>query len=146
MFPSRLGRIVASGVLAGATFLTFTGPANATVTGIKCRRMTGNISSTVTLKRCTGNTGTASKPLPAASLASGGTITWKNGKTTTVSLTVTQGSAANCAAGDSEYNATGTVTKDTTKSVKIGGKVKASVCVAPTGAISLVPGTRATFA
>ena len=147
MFKSRLGRIVASGLLAGATVLAFTGPASATVTGIKCKVLTGNIATNVTLKRCkVGNTGGASKAMPATALASGGTIKWVNGKTTTVKLTVTQGSAANCAVGDSEYDAKGKVTADTTGSVKIGGAVSAHVCVAPSGAISLVPGTAAKIA
>jgi hypothetical protein len=146
MFESRLGRIVASTALAGAAVLTFAIPANAAVTGIACKSMSGNISKTVTLKGCTGNTGKASKPLPAAALASGGTINWKNGKTTTVSLAVAQGSAAKCAVGDTEYNATGKVTADTTGSAKVKGKVKASVCISATGAVSLVPGTKATIA
>ena len=147
MFKSRLVRIVASGALAGATVLAFTGPASATVTGIKCKALTGNIANSVVIKRCVvGNTGGRSKAMPAANLASGGTIKWVNGKTTTVKLTVTQGSAANCAVGDTEYDAVGKVTADTTGSVKIGGKVSAHVCVSPTGALSLVPGTAAKLA
>jgi hypothetical protein len=146
MFTSRIGRIVASTVLAGATVVVLSAPAGAAATGIACKSLTGTITGNVTLKKCTGNTGKASKPLPAAALASGGTITWKNGKTTTVTLTVKSGSGAKCAVGDSEYDATGKVTADTTGSAKKKGKAVADVCVSPAGAVSLVPGTSATLA
>jgi hypothetical protein len=141
-----LVRILASSALAGAAALAFATPSGAAVTGISCGSMTGNIAKTVTLKKCTGNTGKASKPLPAAALASGGTITWKNNKTTTVTLTVKNGPGTKCAIGDTEYDATGKVTADTTGSAKKGGKVAAKVCVNGAGAVTLVPGTKATIA
>jgi hypothetical protein len=85
--------------------------------------------------------------MPATALAQGGKIVWKNGKSTTVKLTVTQNpDASACAPGDSRYDAKGKTTADTTGSAIVGGKVKASVCVTSTGAISLVPGTKATIA
>jgi hypothetical protein len=146
LFKTRLVRIVASGALAGAGVLAFAGPTSAAVPGIACKSMTGNIASNVTLKQCTGNTGKASKAMPATALASGGTIKWKNGKTTTVTLTVKQGPGTKCATGDTEYDATGKVTADTTGSTAKGHKVAAKVCVTPAGAITLVPGTKATFA
>jgi hypothetical protein len=147
MFKSRFVRVLASGALAGAGVVALTVPnAGAATPGIACKVMKGNISSTVTLKKCTGNTGGASKPLPAAALATGGTVTWKNGKTTTVKLTVTQGPGTKCAPGSTEYDAKGKVTKDTTKSTAKGHKVAAKVCVSSAGAITLLPGTKATFA
>lgn len=146
MFKSRIVRMVASGALAGASVLVFAGPSSAAVTGIACSSMTGNIAKTVTLKKCTGNTGGASKALPAAALASGGKVTWKNGKSTTVTLTVKNGPGTKCAVGDTEYDASGKVTADTTGSAKVGGKVLAKVCVNGAGAVTLVPGTKATIA
>ena len=146
MLHSRLGRIATSVLLAGSVAFAFGSPASAaTPPGIACKRLAGTATGTVTLKRCTGNTGGASQPLPAASLVSGGTITWVNSKTTTVKLTVTAGNNALCAAGSSEYDARGKTTADTTGSVIIGGRVKAHVCVDSVGNISLVPNTRATF-
>jgi hypothetical protein len=145
MFKSRFTRILASGALAGAGVVAFAVPSGAAATGIACKSMTGNIAGNVTLKKCTGNTGGASKALPATALAQGGTITWKNNKTTTVKLTVKQGPGTKCALGDTEYDASGKVTKDTTKSVAKGAKTVAKVCVTPAGAISLLPGTQATI-
>jgi hypothetical protein len=145
MFKSRLVRVLASGALAGAGILAFAAPSSAAASGIACKSMTGNIAGNVTLKKCTGNTGKASQALPATALASGGTITWKNNKTTTVKLTVKNGPGTKCATGDSEYDASGKVTKDTTGSVKKGDKTVAKVCVSPAGAISLLPGTQATI-
>jgi hypothetical protein len=147
MLNSRIGRILATTVLAGAAVGALAIPAGAAAgSSIACKTLTGTITGNVTLKGCTGNTGKASKPLPATALASGGTITWKNGKTTTVTLTVTSGSGAKCAVGDSEYDATGKVTADTTGSAKVKGKATADVCVTPAGAVSLVPGTKAVLA
>jgi len=145
MFQSRLGRIVAGGALAGASVFAFAAPTSAAAPGIACKSMTGTITGTVTLKKCTGNTGKASKPLPSASLVSGGTITWKNNKTTTVTLKVTQGPGTKCATGSTEYDAKGKTTADTTGSAKVGGKVAAKVCASAGGSISLVPGTQATI-
>jgi hypothetical protein len=101
----------------------------------------------VTLKRCgVGNTGGASQPMQATSLATGGTINWINGKTTTVKLTVVEGDSTTCPAGNTRYDAKGKVTADTTGSTSVGAKVKASVCVNnTTGDIALVPDTRAVF-
>jgi hypothetical protein len=146
MLRSRIGRGLTSALLAGSTVFVLAGPAQA-APGIACKQLTGNIASNVTLKQCTGNTGGASKPMPATSLAQGGKIVWKNNKSTTVKLTVTQNpDASACAPGDSRYDAKGKTTADTTGSAIVGGKVKASVCVSSTGAISLVPGTKATIA
>ena len=144
MFKSRFGRVIASGALAGAGVLAMAAPSSAspaTFVGIKCKSMVGNIATTVTMKKCNGNTGGASKAMAATSLASGGTIQWVNGKSTTVKLTVAQGNSALCPSGSTEYNATGKTTADTTGSAPVGGKVKAQVCVSGTGAITLVPGT-----
>jgi hypothetical protein len=146
MSYAKLGRIVSSAILAGATIGVLSSPASAATPGIACKSMTGNIAGNVTLKKCTGNTGKASKPLPATALAEGGTIVWKNNKTTTVKLTVTQGPGTNCAAGSTEYDAKGKTTGDTTGSAKVGGKVSAKVCVSPAGDITLLPGSKATIA
>lgn len=146
MFQSRLARIVAGGALAGASVFAFAVPGSAAAPGIACKSMTGTIDTTVTLKKCTGNTGKASKPLPAAALATGGTITWKNNQTTTVKLTVTQGPGTKCATGSTEYDAKGKVTADTTGSTAKKHKVAAKVCVAASGKVTLLPGTQATIA
>jgi hypothetical protein len=147
MLRSRIGRVATSALLVGTTIFALAGPAQARP-GIACKVLTGNIATNVTLKRCTGNTGGASQPMVATSLATGGKITWVNGKTTTVKLTVTQNADSSaCKATESRYDARGKTTADTTGSVIIGGRVKASVCVDNgTGAIRLVPLTKATFA
>jgi len=146
MFQSRLGRIVAGGALAGASVFAFATPGQAAAPGIACKSMTGTITGNVTLKKCTGNTGKASKPLPATQLQSGGTITWKNNKTTTVKLTVKQGPGTKCKTGSTEFDASGKVTADTTGSTAKNHKVLAKVCVDAAGNITLLPGTQATIA
>lgn len=143
MFHSRLVRLLAIAAVAGsASVATFAGPASAVLPSIKCAALTGNITTTVKLSKCTGNTGKASKPIPATQLTTGGKITWVNGKTTTVTLSVKQQGTA-CPAGSTEYQATGKVTADTTGSAAVGGKAKANACVDAAGKVTLAPGTKA---
>ena len=145
MFHSKLVRLLAIATVAGsASVATFAGSASAAVPSIKCASLTGNIATTVKLSKCKGNTGKASQPIPATQLATGGKITWVNGKTTTVTLSVKQQGTA-CAAGSTEYQATGKVTADTTGSATVGGKVKALACVDAAGNVTLAPGTKASI-
>jgi hypothetical protein len=140
----RLFAVVAVAGSAAIATVPFAGPASAATLSIKCSSLKGNIGTTVTASKCSGNTGKASKAIKATLLASGGKITWVNGKTTTVKLTVKAGGTA-CPAGSSEYVATGTVTADTTGSATVGGKVKGSACVDSAGNLTLVPGTKLTI-
>jgi len=141
--------LTAAAILGAATFgaISFAGPTSAAVGTIKCLKLTGNINTTVTLSSCNGNTGGASNAIPATSLATGGTIPWVNGQSTTVTLTANQTEsdgdvAGTCSATTTEFEATGTVTADTTGSAIVGGKAKAEACVnLTTGKIILEPGT-----
>lgn len=149
MIRSRVNRVLLIGGLAGAAALVAPiGSASATLPSIKCGKLTGTISTTVTLSKCSGNTGGASKPMPAASLASGGTISWVNGKSTTVTLKVSTTEhdtteTLGCPTGTTEYEAKGKVTADTTGSAPVGGVAKAEVCATSTGSLSLEPGSKA---
>jgi hypothetical protein len=153
MFHSRITRLLAVGALAGAASLTFVGSASP-VTQIVCHKLNGNIATTVTLSKCTLDaTGGSSKPITATALASGGTVQWVNGKSTTVTLSVSQtekdtGEAAayECPTGTTEYEAKGKVTADTTGFAPVGGVAKAEACVnGTTGAITLEPHSKAIF-
>jgi hypothetical protein len=154
MFHSRVSRLLAVGTLAGSAALgtfAFTGSASP-VTQIVCKKLTGNIATTVTLSACTlAATGGSSQPIPATSLASGGTITWQNSKTTTVTLKLSTTEhdgteTLTCPAGTTEYEAHGKVTADTTGFAPVGGVAKAEACAnGTTGAISLEPGSKAIF-
>jgi hypothetical protein len=92
--------------------------------------------TTMTLSGCTGNTGGASLPItPALTfLSAGGTITWVNGKTTTVTMastgneTDTDPAGGSCPAGSSEIESKGQVTADNTGSAPVGGVAKGEVC------------------
>jgi hypothetical protein len=72
-------------------------------------------------------------------LATGGTITWANGKTTTVTLSIstTETDATEvkvCPAGTTEYEETGFVTADTTGSAPVGRAAKGEVCISDASA------------
>ena len=63
---------------------------------VTCTTVTGTATGTVTISGCTGtaNTGGSSMPLPTASLAAGGTVTWVSGKTSTFSAATLVGNEA----------------------------------------------------
>lgn len=133
------------------------GPAGAAKTSdISCAKLVGTYSSTggsAQFKSCTGNTGGASKK--TTTLASGGVLKWKNGKTTTTGAytSATPVSPGTCASGDIEEAVAGPVTGDTTGSIKPApstsspGSYSADICLnSTTGALSLAPSTKFVFA
>jgi hypothetical protein len=130
----RILSAVAVAVAATLGVVTFVGPASAAGLKIKCTHLTGNLNGTLTLSGCNGNTGGSSMPLPAFQfLGGGGTITWLNGKLTTVTLaatgeTETDPAGGSCPAGSSEIQSKGTVTADDTGSAPVGGVAKGEVC------------------
>jgi hypothetical protein len=149
MLRNRIVRFATAGVFVATPFalaLGFSGPASATqpaVLKIKCTGLSGNISSTVTLSGCSGNTGGGSQPIVATALATGGTITWLNGKTTTIAAP-TLSTGTNCPSGTpTDEKAKAKVTADTTGSATVGSKAKIEVCISTTGAITLPPGKKA---
>jgi hypothetical protein len=124
------------------------GVAGAAVT-IKCTSISGTATGTITISGCTGgNTGGSSNPEPASTLASGGTIDWVSGSTTTFgSPTLKSVSATKCPGyvkkgsnNPSAESAKGTVTADTGDGIKVPGKFSGEVCIASNGDISAYPG------
>ena len=125
------------------------GVAGAKAVKISCTTITGNASSTITISGCTGgNTGGSSKPQAATALASGGTIDWVSGSTTTFSApTLKSVSAKKCPGyvkggsnNPSAESAKGTVTGDTGDGLKVPGKFAGEVCISSSGAITAYPG------
>jgi hypothetical protein len=150
MLHSRVRRLAAVAGVVSASFagvFVIAGPASATFVGIKCAHLTGNVSSTFTLSGCNGNTGGASQPV--ANLATGGPITWVNGKSTTFgkpTISSTEHDAdpkGKCPAGTAESEVSGAVTADTTGSAPVPGKYKLEVCLnSTTGAVTNEPGSK----
>ena len=91
--------------------------------------------------------GFARNPYGAASLATGGNLTWSKSKaTTTIGNTTAKAVTPNaCGSAGTEYSFAGRVTKASTKGTGIpkkGDAVRAKACVSSTGAITLLPGTK----
>jgi hypothetical protein len=106
---------------------------------ITCTTVTGTETGTTTLSNCTGGvTGGSSLPLSSTVLATGGTITWTSGSTTTVAAPVLKStSAKKCpVSGSSADKFTAKVTGDTGDGLKVPGKATGAVCLAPSGAIT----------
>jgi hypothetical protein len=105
---------------------------------IICTKASGTDTTTVTLKSCTPTNTTDGKGKTAAStLATGGTVKWKNGARTILGPPVL-GTGTNCPAGTAtDETLRGKVEGDTTGSAPVGGPYSAEVCVSSTGAISL---------
>jgi hypothetical protein len=147
----RLATASALVISAAAMTLSFAGPAAAVTAKIKCSHLNGNVTGTITASGCTGvPTGGGSKPIAATALASGGTVTWLNNKTTTIDKPTLTGETdtgehagtTGCPTGTSETEASGHVTADTTGLSPVPGKYKAEVCVDGSNNITLEPGSK----
>jgi hypothetical protein len=123
-----LAALAATASLGAVAVTGLAGSASATTLKIKCATLSGTLSTTATVSGCSGNTGGASQPIAITSLLGGGTITWVNGKTTTISApTISSGTL--CPVGDTDDIAKGTVSADTTHSVTVGSAYKIEVCL-----------------
>jgi hypothetical protein len=128
--------------VSGAAMVGLTGPAYAgskppKVT-IECTTITGNAATTVTVSGCTGgNTGGGSQPLPATALATGGTITWLSGTTTSIGApALTPTSAKHCpgyvkgaASEPTAEKFSATITGGTGSDMPVSGSAKGEVCI-----------------
>ena len=127
------------------------GIASAKSVTTKCTTITGTASGTITLSGCTGgSTGGSSQPAPTLSLATGGTITWINGNTTTfaspsvkVSKKLTKKCVKLYGSGSSEDQGKSTITSQSgTGDSPIPGKFTATVCIDGSGNVhALKPAT-----
>jgi hypothetical protein len=118
-------------------------------TKIVCTNVNGTVSGTITISGCTGgNTGGSSTATPTSTLATGGTIHWVSGSTTTFgSPTLVSKAGKKCpgyvkgaSSNPTVDKASGTVTADTGDGLKVPGKYSATVCVSPSGTITAEPG------
>lgn len=117
-----------------------------TVASIACTGLTGGAPShAVVYSGCSGNTGGSSHPVKWLPEKGGtDTITWANKLKTTVHFNRFVVVSANTGCpGESEVQAKGTVTADTTGSTAVGQKVHYLFCLSSTGTVALVPGTKA---
>ncbi len=129
------------------------GAASAAAVTISCTNIKGNASTTVTISGCTGGkTGGKSKPIKSTALATGGTIDWVSGSTTTIAKPkLTSESATKCpgykkgaSSNPSAEKATGKVTADKGDGIKVPGKFSGEVCISSKGAITAYPGSKLT--
>ena len=132
---------------ASVATLASAGPAFAS-SSVTCTSLKGSDTGTVTIGKCSPSGGKGYKTASgtAATLATGGNITWKNSKaTTTVGDTSTSSPGqGGCKKGSTEYDFTGKVTAASTSGVGIpavGDTVSARACVTAKGGLSLVKGT-----
>jgi hypothetical protein len=135
---------------SGLSLALTSGPASA-ASGPKgktvCTSVAGTASGTVTISGCTdangADTGGASQPISTAALATGGTVTWVSGKTSTFgAATLVSTSAKHCPGyvknGNNNPSAdkfAGAVTASNA-GFKIPGKYSGEVCISPTGNIT----------
>jgi hypothetical protein len=112
---------------------------------ISCTTMSGSDTGTTVISGCTGgNTGGGSHPLNSSALATGGTISWLSGSTTTLGKPVLTSTSAkkcpgyvkNAASNPTADKFTAPVTADTCDGIKVPGSAKGEVCIAPNGTIS----------
>ncbi|HXW34407.1 MAG TPA: hypothetical protein VEJ87_07490 [Acidimicrobiales bacterium] len=96
---------------------------------ITCKTVGGNPTGTVVISSCNGNTGGGAS-VSGLALATGGVVTWNNGKTTTIGTpTLSSPKNKKCsAAGDAVDAFTAPVTADTTGLTSLG-TASGEVCV-----------------
>ena len=147
-FPVAIA-LVAALAVPSAAVVGLSGTAGAAVLGTSCAKLTGNASTTVTISVCSPKLATyASAKGTSSALLNGGTLTWSTSKKTTIIAkpTLTSVSPVTCTvAGSAEEKAVGKITGGTATYTKAGETFRATVCVSPAGALSLAPGTKATF-
>jgi hypothetical protein len=112
---------------------------------VSCTKASGTITGTVTVKGCGGGLGKGTAP--AATLATGGSITWgkHKGATTIGDVSVSSPGQGSCKSGSTEYDFTGTVTADTSPAALTGTTVSGRACISASGKISLVKHTTLTL-
>jgi hypothetical protein len=112
---------------------------------ITCTTMSGSASGTTTISGCTGGvTGGSSHPLNSTALATGGTISWVSGSSTTIGApTLTATSAKKCpgyvkgaSSNPTADKFVAAVTADTGDGIKVPGSAKGAVCIAANGTIT----------
>jgi hypothetical protein len=142
MLVTALAVTMSAGVLTAAQ-AGAAGPNGKTV----CSTVSGTVTGTITVSGCvdanTASTGGSSNPVGTTSLATGGTLTWINGKTITfTAATVTPTNPKKCpgyvkgaATNPTADKFTGGVTASTS-GMKIPGKIKGAVCISHAGAIT----------
>ncbi len=118
-----------------------------TGSSITCTAASGNISGNLTVSDCTGgNTGGGSSSFVALDLATGGTIPWLSGGSTTIGVPTTAATSAKSCPGyvkdgpsnPSAESFTATVTADTGDGLKLPGSAKGAVCIAADGTLSIL--------
>ncbi|HEY5250370.1 MAG TPA: hypothetical protein VIJ09_01840 [Acidimicrobiales bacterium] len=116
------------------------------ITGILCGKLSGKLSGKVTIKKCAPK----SKPNKllsglGSSLTSGGTLTWKKSHQTTVIATSTTSPTGHgaCPSGSTELDISGSVSGGGSTYTHSGDYVSLHACESGSGALSLVPGTKA---
>jgi hypothetical protein len=135
--------------VAGLT-LGVAGTAGAGTGKILCTNTSGTATGTITISGCTGgNTGGAAEPVTATTLATGGTLDWVSGSTTTINApTLAATSATKCPGyvkkgtnNPAAEGFTATITGDTGDGMLIPGAIKGAVCIAPDGTITTLKAT-----
>jgi hypothetical protein len=152
----RVVRVATAAALSIPTTLgvwAVSSPASAATAPPSCSALKGTeTGKSDTLSGCvptanTGGSGTSVTKLGKGTTGSA-TITWasKHGTTTTsYSYSIVATAKEKCGAGATEIIETGKVTKSTglaATAIKVGQKTTATVCLAKSGALSLLKGTK----
>jgi hypothetical protein len=115
-------------------------------TKVSCASLSGTATGKVTVGKCSPKAKTnVSVSGASSSLLTGGTITWApSGQTSVIQLTVKSPGKGGCAKGNTEEDASGSVTGGSSTYTHIGDAVAIKACFAKKGGkLSLVKGSTA---
>ncbi len=116
-----------------------------TSSSLTCSTISGSASGDISVSGCTGgDTGGGSTALPALDLATGGTITWLSGSSTTIgaptlastSAKACPGYVKNAATNPTAETFTAVVTSDSGDGLKLPGSAKGAVCLGTDGSVT----------
>jgi hypothetical protein len=112
---------------------------------VTCTKVTGTVATVFRLGKCTPATvNDVVAVAPPSALHAGGVLLWRtSGQTTVVTLTSVLRSPGACPTGSTEQDTVGTVTGGTSTYTRLYDPVRWKLCIAASGAFSLVAGTSA---
>jgi trimeric autotransporter adhesin len=144
IFPGR----ATTSVSTSSDTQTATENVRITAKGPVCRKLSGTIAGTIKVSQCTPmSTNYRSASGAATAFTSGGgVLRWSTSrKLTDVTTGISSPGQGSCAVGSIERDVVGSITGGAASYTKAGNPVLLRMCQGGSGALSLVPGTKAYF-
>ena len=138
-----VGVVTTLALPASVAAVAFSSSAGA-ASGVTCKKLSGNVAGTIKIKTCSPKKATyTTLSGAAASLASGGTLTWNNGQSITVAAPSNTGGSGPCPKNWTAEASTTTITAQSAGNTytQVGDVISSQSCVSSKGNIKLAKST-----